>query len=272
MRLLFSEHLSDYTNYIYTYVIWAFREPHETPAQMFDAGFLPSALSLERFYLVRQLRVDLKKFEPSSENRRVLRKCPDVSFEIIPRAQYDFTPERRERFKKYADIRFGNDVMSFKRLDALFASAVVTHLMVFKDTKTGAEIGTVVLYLEGDALAYYYYGFYDLDYPERSLGLYMMTSAVTEFAARGTRHLYLGTCYSQRALYKTQFPGIEFFNGFRWSQNLKELKFLLERDKPGANQHLLDSEEFRQSFYEGDLTPFRDASPFIRQGGPPSPA
>lgn len=262
MKLLFSEHISDYSNYIYPYAIWAFREPSETPAQMFDAGFLPSALSLERFYMCRHLRVDLKKFEPSSENRRVLRKCPDVTFELVPRAQYDFTPERRARFKKYADIRFGDEVMSFKRLDALFASRVVSHLMVFTDTKTAAEIGTVVLHIEGDAMAYYYFGFYELDYPERSLGLYMMTSAVAEFAARGTRHLYLGTCYSQRALYKTQFPGLEFFNGFSWSQNLKELKYLLERDKPGASQHLLDGEEFRQLFYEGDLNRIRSASEF----------
>jgi arginyl-tRNA--protein-N-Asp/Glu arginylyltransferase len=192
----------------------------------------------------------------------VLRKCPDVTFELVPRAQYDFTPERRARFKKYADIRFGNDVMGFKRLDALFASQVVSHLMVFTDTKTGAEIGTVVLHIEGDAMAYYYYGFYELDYPERSLGLYMMTSAVAEFAARGTRHLYLGTCYSQKALYKTQFPGVEFFNGFSWSQNLKELKFLLQRDKPDASQHLLDTEEFRQLFYENDLTRIQATSRF----------
>lgn len=262
MKLVFSEHISDYSHYIYPYVIWGFREPHETPAQMFDAGFLPSALSLERFYLVRQLRVDLKKFEPSSENRRVLRKCPDVTFELVPRAQYEFTPERRERFKKYADVRFGDDVMSFNRLDALFSSQVVSHLMVFTDSKTGAEIGTVVLHLEGDAMAYYYFGFYELDYPERSLGLYMMTSAVAEFAARGIRHLYLGTCYSQRALYKTQFPGLEFFNGFRWSQDLKELKYLLQRDKPDASQHLLDVEEFRQLFYGSDMTRIRAASQF----------
>ena len=268
MKLVFSEHVSDYTHYIYSYVIWAFREANETPAQMFDAGFLPSALSLDRFYMCRHLRVDLKKFEPSSENRRVLRKCPDVTSELIPRAQYDFTPERRARFKKYADVRFGNDVMSFQRLDSIFASRVVTHLLVFTDSKTGAEIGTAVLFLDGDAMAHYYFGFYELDYPERSLGLYMMTSAVAEFAARRTRHIYLGTCYSQKALYKTQFPGIEFFNGFKWSQNLKELKHLLARDKPGAPQHLLDSEEFRQLFYEGDLDRIRSASRFT---GPANP-
>src|SRR5258708_203417 len=199
MKLLFSEHVSDYSHYIYPYAIWGFPEPGETPSQMFNAGFLPSSRSLDRFYLCRHLRVDLKKFEPSSENRRLLRKCPDVTFELVPRAQYDFTPERRARFKKYADLKFGNAVMSLERLDLLFASPIISHLLVFADTKTGAEIGTVTLYLEGTSLAFYYYAFYELDYPERSLGLYMMTSAVAEFAARGTRHLYLCSCYSEAA-------------------------------------------------------------------------
>jgi len=262
MKLVFSEHVSDYAHYIYPYAIWGFPEAGETPAQMFDAGFLPSSRNLDRFYLCRHLRVDLQKFEPSSENRRVLRKCPDVTFELVPRTHYDFTPEHRARFKKYADIKFGNDVMSLERLDSLFASPIITHLLVFTDTKTGAEVGTVTLYLESNALAFYYYAFYELDYPERSLGLYMMTSAVAEFAARGTRHLYLGSCYSEKALYKTQFAGVEFFNGFRWSHNLKELKYRLGRDKPGADKHLVETAEFQQLFYEGDVRQISSASRF----------
>ena len=262
MKLLFSEHISDYDHYVFPYAIWGFPESGETPAAMFDAGFLPSSRNLDRFYLCRHLRVDLKKFEPSSENRRVLRKCPDVTFELVPRAQYEFTPARRAAFKNYADIKFGKDVMSFARLDSLFDSPIISHLLVFTDTKTGAEIGTVTLYLEGDELAFYYYAFYDLDYFQRNLGLHMMTSAVAEFARRGTRHLYLGSCYSENALYKTQFAGAEFFNGFRWSDNLKELKYLLKRDKPGAEQHLVETAEFQQLFYEGDLKRIVNASRF----------
>jgi len=262
MKLVFSEHVSDYGHYIYPYAIWGFPDEGETPSQMFDAGFLPSSRTLDRFYLCRHIRVDLPKFAPSSENRRVLRKGEGITFELVPRAQYNFTPERRAFFKNYADAKFGNDTMSFERLDSLLASPIVSHLLVFNDSATGAEVGTVTLYLEGDALAFYYYGFYDLNYFQRNLGLFLMTTAVAEFAQRGTRHIYLGSCYSENALYKTQFAGAEFFNGFRSSHNLKELKYLLQRDKPGAQQHLVETEEFRQLFYEGDLTHIRDASRF----------
>lgn len=262
MKLLFSEHVSDYDHYIFPYAIWGLPEKGETPSQMFDAGFLPSSRNLDRFYLCRHIRVDLRRFKPSSENRRVLRKGEGITFQLVSREKFEFTRERRAFYKGYADIKFGKDKMSFARLDSLFASPIVSHLLVFTDAQTDAEVGTATLYLEGDDLAFYYYAFYDLNYFQRNLGLYMMTSAVGEFARRGTRHLYLGSCYSENALYKTQFAGAEFFNGFRWSHNLKELKYLLRRDKPGAEQHLAETEEFQQLFYDGEWRPMAEASRF----------
>jgi len=143
--------------------------------------------------------------------------------------------------------------MSCERLDALFAAPIVSHLLVFTDAANGAEVGTATLYLEGQRLAYYYYAFYDLNYYRRNLGMYMMTSAVTCFAERGFRHIYLGTCYSRNALYKTQFTGAEFFNGFRWSDDLDELKYILKRDQGAPHQHLLEANDYRQGFCAGGL-------------------
>jgi arginyl-tRNA--protein-N-Asp/Glu arginylyltransferase len=253
MKLLFSEQNSEYENYQFPYAIWAIPEAGETPADVFNAGFLPSSRFLDRFYLCRQVRVNLQKFKPSSENRRILRKGAGIEVKLVPREKYNYTPERRQFFKTYADIKFGKDVMSVERLDGLFSSPIISHLLTFTDTKTDAEVGVATLYLEGDALAFYYYAFYDLNYYSRNLGMFMMTSAAKEFVARGARYLYLGTCYSDNALYKTQFTGSEFFNGFRWSSDLGELKFLLHRDGKISGKHLLETEEYRDDFYAGDL-------------------
>jgi len=253
MKLLFSEQNSDYENYQFPYAIWAIPEEHESPADIFEAGFLPSSRNLDRFYLCRQVRVNLPKFRPSSENRRILRKGTGIEVKLVPREKFDYTLERREFFKTYADIKFGKDVMSFERLDALFAAPIISHLLVFTDLETTKDVGVATLYLEGKSLAFYYYAFYDLNYYARNLGMFMMTSAVALFAERSAKSLYLGTCYSDAALYKTQFTGAEFFNGFRWSDNLKELKFILNRDQKDLRQHLLETEEYRNGFYQGDL-------------------
>ena len=262
MKLLFSEQNSDYENYQFPYAIWAIPETGETPADIFNAGFLPSSRQLDRFYLCRQVRVNLAKFKPSSENRRILRKGAGIEVKLVPRDKFDYSPERRQFFKTYADIKFGKDVMTFERLDGLFSAPIISHLLVFTDTATGKEIGVATLYLEGKALAFYYYAFYDLNYYARNLGMFMMTSAVAEFTARGTRQLYLGTCYLESALYKTQFAGAEFFNGFRWSADLKELKYILRRDQKELRQHLLETEAYRDEFYQGDLEKITAASEF----------
>ena len=90
----------------------------------------------------------------------------------------------------------------------------------------------------------------------------MMTSAVELFAERGLEFLYLGSCYLPDAVYKTQFVGAEFFNGVRWSANLDELKYLIRRDQQEIRQHLLETEEYRQTFYEHELAQIAAASPF----------
>jgi len=92
--------------------------------------------------------------------------------------------------------------------------------------------------------------------------MFMMTSAVKFFAEQGFRHVYLGTCYSRSALYKTQFPGIQFFNGFKWSDNIEELKYLVDRGHKEVKQHLLESEEYRTLFHEGSLPAMVEATRF----------
>src|SRR5580704_18332168 len=245
MKLLFSEQKFDYARYQFPYAIWAVPEEGETAADIFNAGFLPSSRNLDRFYLCRQVRVNLAKFKPSSENRRILRKGAGIDVKLVPRDKFDYTPEHRQFFKTYADIKFGKDTMTFERLDALFASPIISHLLVFTDAEKGGEIGVATLYLEGKSLAFYYYAFYDLNYYARNLGMYMMTSAAALFAETNVKYLYLGTCYSETALYKIQFAGAEFFNGFQWSSDLKELKFIIANDKKERSRHLLEMEEYR---------------------------
>ncbi len=269
MKLVFSETRSDYSRYLYPYVVWALPEPGERPADFFRHGFLPGSPQLDCYYLCRNLRLPLEGWRPTSENRRILRKGDGLAVELIPRGAFDYTPERRRAWKAFADERFGPEVMSYARLDALLAAPVITHLLRFCDPARGQEVGTVLLYVDEPELAYYYYAFYDLSRRGQNLGMYMMTRAAAWFAERGLRYLYLGTCYSRRALYKTQFRGIEFCNGFRWSADLDELKFQLHRDEHQIGRHLLDVPEYRDGFYAGSLGAIARASVFRLAPEPP---
>jgi hypothetical protein len=266
MILLFSEARSDYSRYQFPYVIWAVPEPGETPADLLGNGFLPASPDMDRFYLCRNLRVELGRYRATSENRRILRKGDGIRMDLVAREDFDFTAACREAWTSYANVRFGQGVMTGDRLDRLMRSPQVTHLLAFQDRVDGREVGTVLLYLDEPRVAYYCYAFYDLHYSERSIGLLMMTRAVEFFAGRGIRHLHLGTCYAERALYKAQFVGLEFFNGSRWSADLDELKYLLQREQQESPLHLLETRDFVDRFYGGDLGRLAAVSRFRMSG------
>lgn len=238
MKLVFSEATPDYQRYAFPYVVWGFPEPGESPAHFFRAGFLPSSPTLDRFYLARQVRVPLKEWELTSENRRVLKKGSGLECTLVPRSQLEVSSARRSKWLLYAKERFGPDVMTETRLDRLLGSPVISHALVFHDRASGTEVGTVLLYLERPEIAYYYFAFYDLDWPGKNLGMFMMTRAVEFFAHAGFRHIHLGTCYDERALYKVQFAPIEYSTGYGWSRDLNSLKALV-RHCPAAG-HLLE--------------------------------
>lgn len=267
MKLLFSETAPDYAHYLYPYVIWAFLEEGETPADAFASGFLPANPRMDRFYLVRQVRVPLAGWKPDSENRRILRKGAGIRAELLERAAFDYHEERIARWLAYAADRFGEGIMPRSRLDGLMHGPVISHLLHFTESDTGRELGTVLMYLEAPRVAYYYYAFYDLAARDRNLGLIMMTRALEFFQARGFTHLYLGTCVTEKALYKAQFAPLEFFNGCRWSRDVDELKWLVR--SPVADTHRLAQEEFvaRQPTDPAGLAA---ASPFRAQPPPRS--
>lgn len=263
MKLLFSEATSDYGQYLYPYVVWATPEPGETPADFYERGFLPAAPDLSRYCLCRQIRVVLSRFTPSSENRRILRKGNGIALRLIPRAEFDYSPARRDAWVAFARERFGPGVMPSERLDRVMSQGVITHLLHFTRETDGRELGTALLHLDPRRVAHYYYAFYDLGEFRNSLGLHMMTRCLGHFAALQYHAVYLGTCYSRRALYKTRFPGVEFFNGNCWSPDLDELKFLIDRDATdGSAGHLMNHADYLPRFWDGRIGNLIEAGAF----------
>lgn len=226
MKLLFSEAQPDYDHYLYPYVIWGFLEPNETPADAFESGFMPATPDLDCFFMVRHVRVPLGEWRASSENRRVLRKGGEIRCELIPRSEFDYSAARRQRWLAFAEERFGPGIMTPQRLDGLMHGPVISHLLLYTEESTGAELGAALMYLEPPRVAFYYFAFYDLTEPRRNLGLYMMTRLLSFGQEQGWDTSYLGTCVTERALYKCQFEPLEFFNGLNWSRDIDELKRL----------------------------------------------
>ena len=241
MKILFSEAAPDYAGYVFPYAIWAFPEPDDSPDHMLSQGFLPSLGDLSRYYLCRQVRVPLPGFQPNSENRRILRRGEGIRAELLSKDEFQATEDRIQFCHSYASRKWSTPPTR-ERIERLFRNPITSHIALFRDAGD-QEVGLVTL-LESNGTWFYSNAFYELDHRFRSLGAYLMTETIRQLSLRDGTHLHLGTCYSRAALYKTQFPGVEFFNGFRWSADLEELKYMIERQEKETPGHLLEDARY----------------------------
>ncbi|CAB3764375.1 hypothetical protein [Paraburkholderia solisilvae] len=247
MKILFSEATDDYANYQFSYVIWGVPENTDRINNVFNAGFLPTSGPPEHYYLARSVRVDLSRFSLSSENRRILRKFENLRLDILEKNDNLFDKTVQSMCLRSADQRFGPNVMSEVRLKRIVEGRQTSHILLyFIDDEL---VGLVTALIEAPHFVHYNFAFHETDAHFKSLGIFMMTSAISKFSQLGFDHIYLGTCYSARSLYKAQFKGFEFFNGLRWSNDMQELNFLINRSRQQHKiPHLLECHDYLDQF------------------------
>ncbi len=248
MKLFFSEFKADYGHYHFPYQVWLLKEGGEAVEKIYENGFLPIRSLPQVYYLARGIRVNLSEFSLSSENRRILKKTENIISEVVPLNQFNYDSEVQKLCRDYAEKRLGKDAFPVPAIRSVFTGSVYNQVFVFKD-RDQSPVGYAVGFANHQLLQYAH-AFYDLKYFSESLGARMMLEAVSWAKDKGCQFAYLGTCYEEGALYKTEFSGVEFFNGFTWSKNLAELKTLLKRDKP---EYLLKDKDYLDSFHGGDL-------------------
>lgn len=252
MKLFFSEHKPDYSHYLFPYQIWLLKEEGDEVEKIYGNGFLPMRNMPEVYYLSRNIRVDLRKFIVSSENRRILKKTAEFESRLIPMSDFEYTPAVQRLCKKYSDEKFPG-IFSAAAIKNRFSGEIYNYVFVFKRQDSTA-VGYATCYISKN-IVQYAYPFYDLAYLKDNLGARMMLESIIWGKENNKEYIYLGSCYEEKSLYKTEFSGVEFFNGFRWSENLEELRELIREGQEGVGgyDYLLKRKEFLEKFYEGDI-------------------
>lgn len=236
MKIFFSENQVDYNTYTFNYAIYCYKESQQELPEIYEKGFLPYTNNLtiegDIFYLARSLRVDLARFEDTSENRRVNRLAEplNIKLEVIPKAEFDLeNPVFKEFCANYINERIGDDNMSHERWDYILSRELGTHILQF--TAEGKVMGYILAAIEGGVF-HYWFAFFDTEYMRsHSLGKWMMWRAIRWAKDNNLQYVYLGTVYKSKAMYKVRdHKGLAFFDGYRWNEDLKRLKELCETD------------------------------------------
>lgn len=196
--------------------------------EQYDRGFVFTRVGKGVMNQTRSLRINLAQFEPSSENRRILRKTEDVVFESHPLPYADYHFSIGKLGKDFYDAKFGEGTFSANKIKELLTDANASNFNKILVYKKGLKPAGYAICAETDELLHYSYPFYDLATDIPNLGLGMMLSAIIKAKEQGKKYVYLGSAQRPTDTYKLQFAGLEWFDGQQWQPANEELKELLQ--------------------------------------------
>jgi len=196
---------------------------------MYENGYVFTRLGKGVMQQTRSVRIDLSKFELSSENRRVLKKVSDLKLEPVNlnHTSYDWDWRVGKMAKDFYDTKFGPGIMSAQKVKIMLVDGAQSNFNLFyKYLIDGTEVGFAICYSNND-LTHYSYPFYNLGNPLKDMGLGMMTLAINAAKNSGTKYIYLGSLQRPSDTYKLQFSGLEWFDGKVWQSDIEKVKKIL---------------------------------------------
>lgn len=195
---------------------------------LYDSGFVFTRINKGIMNQTRSIRIDLEKFNLSSENRRILRKTEDLKLEIydIPYNNYHWSIHKTG--KDFYENKFGPGVFSAQKIKELITDINKTNFnRLFVYSFDNKDVGYCVA-LETENTIHYSYPFYNLKLDISNLGLGMMIKVISLAKEKKKKYIYLGSAQRSSDTYKMQFSGFEWFDGENWQTDLVRLKDILK--------------------------------------------
>jgi arginyl-tRNA--protein-N-Asp/Glu arginylyltransferase len=200
-------------------------------AEMYSRGYVFTRIGKGVMHQTRSVRIDLAKFELTSENRRILKKVGmakkgnasgenvnlmSLQLTVVPVSGYDWPIGKLA--KDFYEQKFGPNIMSATKVKEMLTdpaksnfNSLLTYDINAQD-KSKSPIGYAICYMN-NSLLHYSYPFCDLKSAPKDMGLGMMTTAINFAKEQGLKYVYLGSLQRPGDTYKLQFEGLEWFDG-----------------------------------------------------------
>lgn len=199
--------------------------------EAYDSGYVFTRTGKGVMNQTRSVRVDLMKFAPNSENRRVLRKTEDLGMEIteLPLSESEYSWEIQKLGKDFYTKKFGEGTFSANKIKQLITDPENSNFnILMKFTIGGKNFGYAICYTN-EQLLHYAYPFYDLDMETGNYGMGMMLKAILWAQETGRKYVYIGSATKPADKYKLQFDGLEWFDRDKgWQTDIAKLKEIIK--------------------------------------------
>ncbi len=249
-KIFSSEHTYSYKNYTFGYALYAQRLDNENIETIYEQGFLPYTGEHKSevpnlYYMARSARVNVNNFALSSENRRINKKFDSYNFSIKEYPAENFLKDKNmiHFCLEYFNKRHGPNTMNEERFKRILNYSKETKVIEYINNETKKPCA-YVLEIQSKNIAHYWFSFYDLSLTYLSFGMWLMINRVVSAQQSNKLYYYLGTVYGDKALYKTNIPAMEYWNGSEWVNNINQLK---KRARTDETRVVVQPDEFKES-------------------------
>ncbi|MGI9118132.1 MAG: hypothetical protein ACR2IQ_01115 [Minisyncoccia bacterium] len=248
-KIFASEHVYSYKHYTFGYTIYAQRINSEPIENIYESGFLPYTGEYKSdiqnlYYMARSARIQTKTFTLSSENRRIIKKFQSYEFIIKEYNASTFIKNEvmLEFCLDYFNKRHGPNTMTKERLVRILSYSKEINIVEYTNKETRKPCAYVIE-IQGETISHYWFSFYDLSLTYLSFGMWLMLDRTINAQNTKKQYYYIGTVYGDKALYKTNLPSLEYWNGQSWVINTPLLK---KRARTDLDRNVNQIDEFKE--------------------------
>ena len=178
----------------------------------YQNGFLPQRNDKNLFYFQTSCRSNLENFNLSSENRRILRKTEDFTFEKIAIADFDYNFQIQKEIKSWIKtLAWDFPVSSLKNI---FNNHIFNYLYIWKDNQNKVIAYSVCYFSEN--ISHIAYVFYHPDLAHGNLPIRLVLQTIIDSHQQQLKYCYLGRFSENSGYYKRNMPGFEYFKDNNW--------------------------------------------------------
>jgi len=208
-------------------IITDFSQEHTN--SLYNEGYVFTRKEKGVMNQTRSVRIDLSKFELTSENRRILKKTEGIELQAIPLPYSMYTWKIGKLAKDFYDTKFGEGTFSANKIKEILTDPKESNFNTLFTYYLNTDILGYSVCFETPEMVHYSYPFYDLSKSPKDMGLGMMTRAVVHAKEQGKKYIYLGSAQRPSDTYKFQFEGIEWFDGKQWNTDKEKVKDVLSQ-------------------------------------------
>lgn len=186
--------------------------PSEKIEENYKNGLLPQRNNKDLFYQDSSCRANLSKFKLSSENRRIIQKTQNFTYEKIPLENLDYNYNLQKQVSAWAKtLQWNFPTNSIKNI---FKNHIFNQVYVWKNEEQ--EIIAYSLCYFSESISHIAYVFYDPKYNHSNLPIRLSLQTIIDSYNLNLKYCYLGRFSKDIGFYKRNMPGFEYFDNDQW--------------------------------------------------------